>query len=296
MTEFLTYASVLGSNISFAGSTVVFSHFSKNVSVLWVNCTKSLVTWLCFLISISIFIGWHPIHFSPLSLLLLSGFIGLNISDILLLKAFTIIGPGRTLVLFSFQPIILGLAGYFLFGQMINPGKLLSIFFMIACLLVFIQERKNETGRWQFTGFIEAFLGVLLDATGIILTRMAFDQAGNLTPFEGCFYRFSGALLGFVVISFFLKPINLYGNFISLSKKEKTIMISACLIGTYLSSILYLSALKYAHLASISALAITGPIFASVGECVVTRKKPSKYLIVAFLLFIVGILVLSFSP
>lgn len=295
MTDFFTYACVLGSNMSFAGSTVVFSHYSKKINVLWVNCTKSLITWLCFLLSISFFIGWHPIALTPFSLLLLSGFIGLNVSDILLLKAFTIIGPGRTLVLFSFQPIILGLAGYFLFGQTINPAKLISIVFMIACLLVFIQERKNETGKWQVSGFVEAFLGVLLDATGIILTRMAFDQAGSLTPFEGCFYRFSGGLLGFVIFGFFLKPLNLYQNFISLPKKERMVMITACLIGTYMSSVLYLSALKYAHLASISALAITGPIFASVGECIVTKKKPSKYLIVAFVLFIAGILVLSFS-
>lgn len=295
MSELLTYSLILGANVTFAGSTVVFTHFSQKNSVVWVNLVKSLITWICFLLSISLFFGWTKISYSPLTLLLISGFIGLNISDILLLKAFTIIGPGRTLVLFSFQPIILGMAGYFLFGQSISSGKLISIIFMIACLLVFLQERRNDTGKWQFNGFIEAFLGVLLDATGIILTRLAFEQMPTLTPFEGCFYRFSGALLGFIILGFVLKPNGVIEKFKSLNPKEKSTMIAACLIGTYLSSVMYLSALKYAHLASISALAITGPIFASVGECIVTKKKPSRYLLIAFVLFIIGILILSFG-
>lgn len=295
MSEFLTYSLILGANITFSGSTIVFTYFSQKNSVIWVNLVKSLITWICFFISISLFVGWTKISYSPLTLLLISGFIGLNISDILLLQAFTIIGPGRTLVLFSFQPIILGIAGYFLFNQSVNTGKLISIIFMIACLLVFLQERKNDTGKWQFNGFIEAFLGVTLDASGIILTRLAFEQMPTLTPFEGCFYRFSGALIGFLFLGFVVNPIKLKENFIQLSVKERATMISACLIGTYLSSVMYVTALKSAHLASISALAITGPIFASVGECLVTKKKPSKYLIVAFILFIIGILILSFS-
>jgi uncharacterized membrane protein len=114
----------------------------------------------------------------------------------------------------------------------------------------------------------------------------------EITAMEGHFYRCLGALLGFAVISFTFQKVRLVQNFRLWTPRVRTLLIGASLGGTYLSLILYLSAVKIGHLASISSIAITGPMFATTLECLVQRKAPSRYLLVAFVFFCVGFLIL----
>jgi drug/metabolite transporter (DMT)-like permease len=295
MSELMTYALILGANFTFAGGTLIFSHFSKKVSVLWVNNLKALIATILFALTATIMGLWKPLPLPTLLWLFSSGLIGLCLADILLLQAFTILGPGRTLVLFSFQPIILGFAGYFIFHQTVNWMKMLSIIFMISCLLIFVSERKQQTGKWSLSGFAEAFFAVALDAVGVIFSRLAYEQTTNLHPLESNFYRGFGALIGFFFISLFWKRINLFSQFKQITFKERNWIVLGCVVGCYLSLFMYLTALKYSHLASASALSITGPLFAASFECIVNKSRPSRHLIMAFGMFILGAIVLSFS-
>lgn len=295
MAEWMTYALVMGANLCFASATLIFSHFSKKVSILWMNTLKATVATVLFALTTTFLGLWEPVAWTDLLWLGSSGLIGLCLADIFMLKAFTILGPGRTLILFSFQPILLGLAGYFLFGQSISYMKMISILFMIGCLLVFVQERKQMSGKWNFSGFIEAFVAMLFDTTGIILTRVAYEHSHSLAPAPSNFYRAVGALIGFFVLNFTWKKVEISANFNKLENKEKILALFGCFFGCYLSLMLYLTALKYSHLASASALSITGPLFAASFECIIHKTKPSKYLIGAFVLFIMGVIVLSLS-
>ncbi len=126
-----------------------------------------------------------------------------------------------------------------------------------------------------------------LDALGLIVTRYNFDQNPSITAMEGNFYRCFGAILFFIVLSQ-IRPI----NFISLWKKQtlkgKTTIIIGSIFGTFLSLGLYLKAIQSAHLASLSGVAITGAIFSATLECIINKKWPSKYLLMAFGFFIIG--------
>lgn len=262
---------------------------------MWVNALKAILSTVLFAITASFFGVWQDLSATTIGWLFLSGLIGLCMADILLLKAFTILGPGRTLVLFSFQPIFLGVAGYFLFGQTVSPLKMLSIVFMIACLFIFVSERKEMIGKWSLSGFIEAFIAVSLDAAGVIFTRMAYEGSSTLHPLETNFYRGLGATIGFVFIHITWQKIGLISNFKKLNGKERGWALTGCMLGCYLSLLMYLTALKYSHLASASALSITGPLFAGTFECIIYKEKPSKHLIAAFGMFLLGALTLSLS-
>lgn len=295
MNDSLVYSLILGSNLSFATATIAFTYFSKKVSPYWVNGIKAFIAGLAFLLTVLITGGFNYLAPMSIAMIFFSGFIGLCISDILLLKSFTIIGPGRTLVLFSFQPILFGIAGYFFLGQTLNPLKFLAIIFMIGCLFTFVLERKKETGKMDIYVFLMAFLGVICDAIGVVITRLVFEREANFTATEGCFYRCLGAFVGLLILRPLIGRLNLVEHLKKLSKKEKITIGLASLFGTYLSLMLYLTGLKFAHLASISALSITGPLFSSFLETIIHKKRPSQYLFVAFFLFICGMLILTFS-
>ncbi len=287
----LSYLFALGATLSFATASLVFTDYSKKISVLWMNCFKAFVAFIALVITIPLFVHWKVPAPAAFAALLFSGLIGLNIGDLFLLNAFTKLGPGRTLILFGFQPLLLSIAAFFLFDQPLEPKRLLAIIFLMACLFTFSLERYRQEKRWEVIGLFHALVGVLFDLCGILLTRWAFARDVELSPIEGHLFRCTGALLGFLVIGYF-RPIGLFSNFKKYPVKSRAVLILAGLGGTYLSLILYLNAIKIGHLGSIAAISITGPMFATALECVVKRQWPSRYVLVAFVFFCAGFYIL----
>ena len=281
----------LGSTLTFSGSSLLYAEYSRRISVLWMNSFKSLVAFVALLVTIPIFWGWHEISLGSLAAFFTSGLIGLNIGDLFLLSAFTRIGAVRTLILFGFQPIMTGALAYFFLGQTFDPHKLIAVFFMICCLFVFSLEKFRQSRQWEIHGLVYALLGVGLDSCGVMLSRIGFDQSPLVVPAEGHLYRCVGALIGFGVISFF-RPIGLKEHFLRFQARDRGLMIMASLGGTYLALMLYLSAVRIGHLASIAGIGITGPMFATLLESLVHRRAPSRYLYIAFAFFLGGFYIL----
>lgn len=281
------YLYVLAANFCFALGSQVFTHYTRKISSTWMNFAKASIASILFAITISILGEWHSLSFMWFSVFFLSGLIGLGTGDIFLLKAFAELGPGRTLMLFSFQPLYLGVLSYFLFDQVVDSQKFWAILFFIACLLIFSLENFKKEKSWQLKGMLFALLGIFLDGTGVIITRYAFDHNPTVTALEGNFYRTLGAITVFIVISFF-KPVRLVGYFKELNWRSRGMVVLGAILGTYLSLAFYLKAIQIGHLASLSGLAITGTIFSSVFECIWERKWPSYYLVGAFIMFGIG--------
>jgi drug/metabolite transporter (DMT)-like permease len=278
----------LGANLFFSSASLVFATFSRKHSSLWMNAFKASVAFLTLIVIVPLFGSFNPISLEALVWLMLSGLIGLAIGDVCLFRAYSLIGAGRTLMLFGFQPLLLGSMGYVLFGQLVEAQRFLGIFFFVACLLIFSLESRRMRGHWEWKGLMWALIGVFFDAGGVLLTRGAFESSPALTSLEANLYRFAGALIGFVLIAKFFRPIRLIERFRSESSKNKSLLIFASLCGTTLSLGLYLVAIQTGHLATVSAIAITSPLFATLLECLVARKWPSIYLWVALLSFACG--------
>jgi len=287
------YLLALGANLCFAVGSQVFTHYSRTISSKWMNCAKALVAMICFALFIGTMGNWNPISYLSISIFILSGVIGLGVGDVFLLKSFSEMGPGRTLILFGFQPLILGTLAYFLFDQTVDAKKFWAILCCILCVVTFAFESFKKDGHWQLKGILIAFAGMTLDALGLILTRYNFDKNPAITAMEGNFYRCLGAIIFFMVLSR-VKPLNFFSLWNSQTRKSKLIIILGSIFGTFLSLGLYLKAIQSAHLASLSGVAITGAIFSATLECVVEKKWPSKYLLMAFAFFIVGMKVIFF--
>jgi drug/metabolite transporter (DMT)-like permease len=288
------YLYALGANIFFALGSLVFTIFSRSVSVSWMNSFKALIALAAFGGTVSIFYSWNPFILKEQGLFFISGLIGLGIGDLFLLKAFSYLGPGRTMMLFAFQPLLMGIMGKLIFDQTMDTSKLWSIVFFISCVVIFSLESLRNKGKGEGgKGSLYAFLGMGLDALGVVLSRIVFDENPNMTPFEGNFYRCVGALAFFYALSF-VRPFHFVQKFKELDLKKKVIVSLGSLIGTYLSLSLYLKALKTADLAVLSGMAITSVLYASLFECVWEKKWPSGYLVVSFLFFLVGMKFLFF--
>jgi drug/metabolite transporter (DMT)-like permease len=286
------YIYALAANLSFAVGVQFFTHYARRASSLWVNAFKAVVAAALFLLTVLLHGGFH--HIDPLfaGLFFLSGAVGLGLADVCLVEAFSLMGPGRTMMVFGLQPVIIGVISYFLFGQAIEGRKLAAVAFFIVCLFIFSLESFRKHGHWNVKASLYALAGVTLDGVGVIITRFAFNANPGIGTTEGNFYRAVGALLLFAAVSR-VKPFQFLGHLRRLGRRSAFWMTVGSFAGTYLSLVFYLSAVRYAGaLAAVSGIAITGTLFASAFECAFERKAPSRYLLVSFVFFFAGMALL----
>ena len=282
------YLYALGANLSFAIGVQFFTHYARRISSVWVNCFKAAVAAALFGATALAAGGFHSVPPVYLLLFLLSGMLGLGAADVFLIKSFSLMGPGRTLMVFGFQPLLIGVFSYLLFGQTVDARRFVSVAFFVTCLFIFSLESFKKHGHWNLKALAFAFSGMALDSAGVIITRYAFNANPGLGTTEGNFYRAAGALALFAGLSFF-RPFHFAARWRSLAARHKFFIVLGSFMGTYLSLMLYLSAIRYAGaLAIVTGIGITGTLFSSALECAAERKTPSRYLLVSFGFFLAG--------
>lgn len=281
------YALAIGANLTYSTSSMIFSLYAKRFTSVWINQVKVLVAFVAFLIAMVFAEKTVGVSLNVLALLVLSGFMGLCLGDVFLFRAFTTLGAARSLVLYSFQPLMLGLYGYFFLGQLFSLNQTFAVICMMVCIFIFMLERNKTTGSWDLPSFIWAFLGITLDAVGTMMTREAYELNPGLETFQVNVIRCVGALIGFMMMS----PKSYFKiaqDMLALRKREVTLVVAASFCGCFLSLTFYLAALKFAHVGTLTAISITGPVWVSLLESLYHRRLPSKYLVSAFVFFLLG--------
>ncbi|MGZ3723836.1 MAG: EamA family transporter [Bdellovibrionales bacterium] len=288
----LAYYLALGSSLCFAGGSLLFADIARKISPLWMNAFKAILAWVCFSATVVIFGVWVQLSTLQIAALLGSGILGLAIGDIFLLTAYARMGAARTLILWGFQPLFIAVEAYFLFHQDLSWTLALAVLFFLACLFTFSLEKFKQDGHWELYGLGAALIAVILDNSGLVLSRWVFDTAPDMNAFQCNFIRSSGALMFFFVFGS-VRKIHLLDGWRRLGSHGRVVATVASFLGCFFSLCLYLTAVKIGHLASISALSAAGPILASAMECLYLRKRPTAYLLIALALFLAGFAILT---
>ena len=248
------------------------------------NVFKCIVAFIASVVAVSVLEGAIVLDWSRQWPFLISGFIGLNVGDFFLLNAYKRIGPARTLILFGFQPLVAGGFSYFVWDEQIHNMQFLAIFFFLICLFLFSYESYKKAGQWELKGLIFAFLGVFLDSVGVILSRYGFESSPEISGLGGHLYRTVGALAGFAVILPFVKR-DFWSHFKVLKRGEWGLAIVSSLVGTFLSLVCYMQAIKMGKLATVTSIVLTDPVVSTSLESLWMRVWPSRYLWLALISF-----------
>ncbi|MBC7538402.1 MAG: DMT family transporter [Bacteriovorax sp.] len=278
----------LSATLCFSYASIIFAEFARKVSPFWMNTFKAFVALAAFIITIICFNIWMTPTASTVGALLLSGCLGLMIGDIFMLKAMATLGASRMLMIFGLQPFFLGIGGYFFFHQHFSLYNLLGLVFMTLCLFTISLEYFKKSGTWQLDGLIAGLIAILFDGVGIFLTRFGFEDSKGISAIEVNAIRCVGAIIGFILIYFLKEKITFKPIWKSFTRDEKIRIVIGSLLGTFVSLILYLTAISRGKLSIVSAVTVTGPMFASVFESVRYKKWPSSYTVIAFIFFLTG--------
>lgn len=281
------YFFALASNFCFALGSQFFTHYARRVSSVWMNAYKAVLAFLLFGATVLLTQDIAAIEPLGIALFALSGFMGLGLGDIFLLKAFADLGPGRTLILFGFQPLLLGLFGKLFLGQDMDTTKLAAILCFIGIVVLFAHESWRRDRSFGVKGLIIALTGIILDAAGVVITRHVFDSYPAVSALEGNVYRCGGAIVFFILLSF-VRPFHFWQRLQALPWRSRGYVSLGAILGTFLSLGFFLKAVQTGHLATVSGVAITGTLFSSAFECLWEKKWPSLTLWGALVLFVLG--------
>jgi len=281
----------LFANLFFSASALSFAEYSEKYGSLWVNSFKAFVSFLVMAV-VFIVLGYYENPFNQISAFyMLSGLVGLAIGDFFLVLGFQKIGPARTLLLFGMQPVFFLLIDKFYFNISITAMSYLGVGLMLLSLFIIFFERKKSIYNWSLLGFFCALFGVLLDFSGVLITKWCMNQMKH-SIVEVYFWRMLGALLGlFLFHLIFYKPVLIFKKNEDL--KQKSIFIVACLAGTLVSLWCYLKAIEIGPLSSVTAVAVTGPLFAGLFEWLFFKRPLTINLVLSLIAFGLGFVILS---
>lgn len=189
-------------------TALAFTSAGKRVGSLAVNFWRLIVG----LILLSIFFGVRYQMFIPDSMpinavlwLSLSGFVGIFLGDLFLFKAFLITGPRVALLVMSFSPPLASIISWFALGESLNMWGIIGMSItMMGIFIVVLKRGTNESGdkklkfRYSVHGIFYAFLGMVGQASGLVMSKLGVLEAPN--AFVATEIRVLAGIIGFAVL------------------------------------------------------------------------------------------------
>ena len=281
----------LGAAFVWALSSIIWQRVGQQIPAVVLNLLKGAIA-LVMLLATILILGKSLPAVNPhiLTMLLISGALGIGIGDTAWFIVLKYLGARRALLLETLSPPLTALLGLIFLQEKLSPIACTGILLTICGVAWVIAERTAETTLpskhlWQGLGI--SLLGQTAHAAGAVLSRAAFTQI-DIDPLWTAALRLSG---GMAVMLCFLNRRNL-DTFQQLKvPKILGAIIVAAFLGTYLGIFLQQTSLKYAPAAIAQALSSTSPLFV-LPLAVLAGEKVSLRAVVGVVCAIAGIALL----
>jgi drug/metabolite transporter (DMT)-like permease len=298
----------LAAPLAWSIAVILFRVTGRVVPAVVLNLVKSLI-------AITLFTGtllWLQVRTpewidgSDYALLLVSGAIGVAASDTLFFMCLNRLGAGlQAIVSTAYSPSIIFLSILFL-GERLNWMQWLGVALIIVAVLsvVWMRGPRLEIGRR--TLLLGALFGVLGSVTQAISVVMIKPLLGELAAEAGDDPRIAIGLLvwatswrlaGGTAAAIALLPLvpSIKEKLSSLRERRIwPVMISATIVGTFLSLILWMAGFMWAKASVASALNQTATLFTFVLAAIFLREAVTLLRLAGLLLGVGGVALLTF--
>ena len=188
MTDFTGELAALGTALSFAFGSTLFTFAGRHFGSALVNRTRLLMS-VVILMAIHLFL-YHellPSQITPESFFWLaaSGIVGLALGDASLFQAFILIGPRLSMLMMALAPVVSVILAWLFLGEVLSFQSLLGIGLTVAGIFWVVSERqgrkKQKTTsdlptRTYLLGLLFGLGGALGQASGLILSKFALNE------------------------------------------------------------------------------------------------------------------------
>ncbi len=191
----------LAASVCFTIGPTLFTLAGRQVGSLTANRMRLLLG-LAYLLGIHWLLFGRPypaMAWQPLAAMLLSGVIGLALSDVFLFEAFVLIGPRLTLLVLNLSPVLATAMAWVGLGERLRPLQIAAIGVVLGGVSWVVLERgtpdRKGHSRNQHNprGLLYALIAAIVGAVSILLAKIGMGY--GLNPISGATVRISGGMV-----------------------------------------------------------------------------------------------------
>jgi drug/metabolite transporter (DMT)-like permease len=227
--------------------------------------------------------------------LLLSGFAGLVVGDMLLFEALVRIGSRTSALIMALSPPMAALLGWLVLGETLRPTQIAGMAVTLSGIALAVLQRGPDGNGLRlsasFTGLLAAFGGAVGQASGLVLSKLGM---GDYDAFASTQIRIFAGLAGYTVIFIIFRHWPRVRRAVRDAQAMKFIGLGS-FFGPFLGVSLSLLAVHLAPTGVAATLMALTPILVLAPARVFFKEKVGLREAVAALVAVVGVSILCFG-
>jgi drug/metabolite transporter (DMT)-like permease len=281
--------------LTWATAVIFFKKSGENVHPIALNMFKNVFAVILFSLTMLI-AGEQLVRDVPTrdyGLLLLSGVLGIGISDTIFLKSLNLLGAGLIAIIACLWAPFVIILSFLYIDESMNVLQLAGVMMIVLAVLTAMGKNNNRliTRHNLFWGVFWGVMSVATGAAGIVLIKKLLEQSPILWVTQ---IRLIGGIITLVLI-------------LLLHPKRKTILstlrtpkswvytISGSFFGAYLAMAIWLGGMKFTQASIASALNQTSNIFVFVLAWLFLKEPVNRRRIVGIILGVGGAFLVTFG-
>jgi len=309
----LGVALAVGCTVAWCGSAIAFEAAGRRVGSLAVNLLRFLIA-LPLLALLCVITTGQVIPDAPvrnLVLIALSGVVGFFIGDLMLFRAFVVIGSQKAITVMATTPIITAALAWPILGQTLSPVSVIGIALTLAGVFTAVSEKpptlempspdphSPESTTLQVkqlthsAGLLLALGGAVAQAVANIMITVGqvLPDGSKTNPMAGTFVRGVAGATCFLVLVLLTRQTPRIIAGVKNLRAMQIITIGA-ISGPVIGVSLLLAAFQHASAAVVSTITATQPILMIPAVWYFRGKRPTHRGILGAVLALFGVAVL----
>ena len=223
---------------------------------------------------------WNTISVDYLTIIIVSGIVGIFLGDTLLFIALQKIGPRRNNILFSLAAPFTVVINIFFLNELASTISIIGcfvVFFGVVFAISYGDKKGSSEHRWEkvegplYIGIILSIGAALCQAIGLVMMKPILSDGAD--PIASAAIRTTISCI-FLSFTFFLN-YDFFNTKVNLTKKIIYQSILSGFLGMALGMSLLLIALQKADAGIVATLSSTSPIIILFLLWILTKKMPS---------------------
>jgi len=281
----------LGSAASWSIGAVLFKELGESLSSFAMTLVKGAVSVLLLGVLTVLFGGYANIGREAYLYLILSGVLGIALSDTFFFSALKEVSPQTITLLFTFGQVVTVLLAVLLLGETLPLQGWAGIALIITGITIGMFSGGTEKGTSSLRGIILGLISILLMSFSVILTKKGLAEVSTL---YATFIRMFSGTMGMLLVGITTRRL---GSWVTPFRDTRLMLkfaLSVCVItlgGFWLAIV----AFKYTTVAVANSLISTEPIFVLPVAAFLLKEKVTFQAVIGAVVATVGVIVLCTS-
>lgn len=286
----------LAAAIIWSLAVILFRKAGENVGPIALNLFKNVLSLILFCVSVLV-VGqslFRDVPFSHYALLLLSGAIGIGVSDVLFFMTLNRLGAGLLAIVdTSYSPFIILLSFVFL-GERLNSNQLIGVALIVGAVLGvsgMTGPTRERSGRQLAIGITLGISQTLTQAISIVMIKQLLEDSPLI--WANCWRLVGGIIASLIVLPFMPASSR---RFASLrDRRNWPLLLGGATLGSYIALLCWLAGMKYTQASIAAALNQTSTLWIFLFAVWLLKEPITWKRLVGLVIGVAGVALVTFG-